>query len=221
MKQWWRDRRPYVISGLAYTLARTLAMSLRVAVVNYGAVENLPTGRIFCGWHGRSLIPANFFRKRGYWVIISHSRDGEMQSRIFKRFGYNIIRGSTGRGGARALIESIKVLRNNATMAITPDGPRGPIGVVQEGVMLMARKTGCALIPVGSYAKPAWFISTWDEYMIPLPFAKAVFIFGEPIYVDADASPEAVEEKRKQLETEIHRLQAEAKRLVSKRRNSA
>lgn len=214
MKQWWRERRPYVLSGLIFFFARAIAATLRLQLVNYGSVETIRTGKIFCGWHGRSFIPGTFFRKRGYWVIISHSRDGEMQTRIFKRFGYNVIRGSTGRGGARALIESIRVLRDNASMAITPDGPRGPSGVVQEGVMVMAKKTGCALIPVGTYARPAIFFKTWDDYMIPLPFARAVFVFGAPIYVPSDAAPEAVEEQRKLLETEIHRLQAEAKSLV-------
>src|SRR5436305_14161898 len=97
-----------------------------VEASNFDRVKDLNGGRIYCGWHGHSFIPAHFFRKRGYWVIISHSRDGETQKRIFAKLGYNIIRGSTGRGGVRALIEAIRALRNGATMAITPDGPRGP-----------------------------------------------------------------------------------------------
>jgi hypothetical protein len=186
--------------------------------VDYQHVEAVTTGKIFCGWHGRSLIPANYFRKLGYWVIISHSQDGEMQTRIFTRFGYNIIRGSTGRGGVRALIESIKVLKKNGSMAITPDGPRGPSGVVQEGVMMMAQKSGCALIPVSTHAKPSFYVNTWDKYMVPMPFAKAVFMFGEPIYVPPDSTPEEVELLRKRLEDEIHRLQSEAENWFSRKR---
>jgi lysophospholipid acyltransferase (LPLAT)-like uncharacterized protein len=211
VKQWWRDRRPYVLAPLLYTVIRLIAMTLRLKLYDYEPVKELPTGKIFCGWHGQSFIPANHFRKRGYWVIISHSRDGELQTRMFKWLGYNIIRGSTGRGGVRALIESIKVLKNGGIMAITPDGPRGPSGVVQEGVMMMAQKSGCALVPVATCAQPALYVPTWDRYMIPMPFAKCVFLFGEPLYVAKDSNPEAVEEVRLKLQSEIARLEEEAK----------
>jgi hypothetical protein len=180
-------------------------------------VEALPQGKIFCGWHGHSLIPGNYFRKRRYWVIISHSRDGDLQAVIFTKFHYQIIRGSTGRGGVKALIEAIRVLRQNESMAITPDGPRGPKGVVQSGVMMMAQKSGCALVPVGTYARPAWFAPTWDHYMVPIPFSRAVFLLGDPIFVPSGASEDVIEAKRLQLESEIHRLQEEARLRLTKK----
>ena len=99
-------------------------------------------------------------------------------------------------------------------MAITPDGPRGPSGVIQEGIMMMAQKSGCALIPVATYAKPAWFAPTWDKYMVPLPFARALFLIGEPVYVPSDSTPDQTELIRLTLQEEIHRLQTEAKALV-------
>ncbi|HZH98856.1 MAG TPA: DUF374 domain-containing protein, partial [Fimbriimonadaceae bacterium] len=148
MKQWWRDRRPYVVSGGVYFAARLIGKSLRLRVEGHERLAEIEGGKIVCGWHGRSLIPANFFKGKGVWAIISLSRDGEMQKRIFTKFGFQIIRGSTGRGGARAAVESIRVLRTGDTMAVTPDGPRGPSGVVQPGVILMAQKSGAALIPV-------------------------------------------------------------------------
>jgi lysophospholipid acyltransferase (LPLAT)-like uncharacterized protein len=214
VKQWWRDRRPYILSGLIYLFARTIGRSLRLKVIGWEQVQELKCGKIVCGWHGRSIIPANFFKGMGVWAIISHSRDGEMQTRIFRRFGFQIIRGSTGRGGVRAAIEAIRVLKQGDTMAITPDGPRGPSGEVQGGVMLMARKSGAALIPVGSSARPAWYAPTWDRYLVPWLFAKAVFVFGDPMYLKEDASEEEVETLRVQFEQEIHRMQAEADRLV-------
>src|SRR5476649_1139552 len=120
-------------------------------------MRNLPADDaklIFCGWHGRSFAFSDYFRGRGWYVIISHSSDGEMQTRIFSRLGYKIIRGSTGRGGVRAAREAITALEEGGTMAMTPDGPRGPSGVVQGGVMLMARKSGAGLVPVGIAARP-------------------------------------------------------------------
>jgi len=187
---------------------RTICVSLRYKV------DKLPveSKAIYCGWHGRSITFANFFRKRGWWVIISHSSDGEIQRRIFERFGYQIIRGSTGRGGERALVEAIRVLRDGGTMAMTPDGPRGPSGVVQGGVMKMAEKSGAALVPVGISARPRVLVKSWDRYMIPSPLARCVIMFGEPLYVPDKASKEQVEEVRLKLESEIHRVQAEAER---------
>ena len=152
---------------------------------------------IFCGWHGRSFAFADYFRRRDWWVIIS-------------RLGYRVIRGSTGRGGVRALKEAISALNDGGTMAMTPDGPRGPSGIVQGGVMRMALKSGAGLVPVGIAARPRLIAKSWDRYMVPLPFGKCVMIFGEPIYVPRDSTEEQVEEIRLQLEREIHRLEKES-----------
>lgn len=217
MKEWWRARRAVILPGMIYRVARMIYATLRLKVVGYEAVRDLPCGKIFCGWHGITLIPANFFSHRQVWVIISLSRDGEMQARIFSKFGFNIIRGSTGRGGARALVESIRVLKAKGVMAITPDGPRGPSGVVQGGVLTMAQKSGCALVPVGVYARPAWFAPTWDRYMVPWFFARAVFLMDEPIYVPPDASEDEVEALRLKLQEAIAKTQAEAKRVLTAR----
>jgi lysophospholipid acyltransferase (LPLAT)-like uncharacterized protein len=162
---------------------------------------------IFCGWHGRSFAFSDYFRQRGWYVIISHSSDGEMQNRVFKKLGYKVIRGSTGRGGVRAAVEAIRALKEGGTMAMTPDGPRGPSGVVQGGVMLMAQKSGAGLIPVGISARPRIVAKSWDKYIIPLPFSKILMIFGEPIYVPLKATEEEIEAVRLQLESEIHRLE--------------
>ncbi len=205
------------MSDLLYLIVRSIGMTLRIRTENFAAVKALPGGCVISGWHGRSFVAANFFRGKGMWVIISHSRDGDIQNRIFSRLGFKTIRGSTGRGGVRAAIEAIKVLRDGAWMALTPDGPRGPSGVVQPGVMTMAQKSGAALVPIGISARPRWLVRTWDRYMIPWPFAKALMIFGEPMFVPKDAAPEEVESLRLALEGEIHRLEAEAERKVGVR----
>ncbi len=210
MKEWWRRVRPNIVSGFMYNFVRLTGRTLRVQAINYEKVQALECGKIVCGWHGKSFVATAFWRGHGVWVIISQSRDGEIQNAIFKRLGFQIIRGSTGRGGVRAAVEGIRVLKGAATMAITPDGPRGPSGVVQGGVMLMAQKSGAALIPIGISSRPRFLARSWDRYMIPMPFAKAVMIFGEPVYVPKEANEEEVEEIRLQLEAEIHRLEREA-----------
>lgn len=212
MKKWWRSRRPYVLSGAIYSVARFIYSTLRLKVIGLENIRPTEVGKVYCGWHGHSLIGANFFRKQDIWAIISQSRDGEMQARIFSKFGFNLIRGSTGRGGAKALVQSIGVLKEGAQMVLTPDGPRGPSGVVQQGIMLMAKKSGCALIPVGNLARPAWHAPTWDRYLVPFPFAKAVMMFGDPVFVSLDASDAEVEEIRLRLQNEINRLQEACRR---------
>lgn len=184
--------------------------TLRVRSPGLEELKSLDKGVIMCGWHGKSFVPAYVLRNKGVWVIISHSRDGEIQNRVFSRLGYGVIRGSTGRGGVRAAVEAIRVLKKGAWMAITPDGPRGPSGVVQGGVMLMAQKSGAALVPVGVGAKPVWRVRSWDQYMVPRPFARALFLIGEPMFVPEGASEEEVEAIRLELEKRIHELDARA-----------
>lgn len=204
IKYRWRLVRPRILSGFLYSLVRAINSTIRFDMRNLPAEDSK---LIFCGWHGRSFAFSDYFRRRGWYVIISHSSDGEMQSRIFGRLGYKVIRGSTGRGGVRAAREAITALENGGTMAMTPDGPRGPSGVVQGGVMLMARKSGAGLIPVGISARPRFTAKSWDRYILPVPFAKCLMIFGEPLYVPAKATEEEAEEIRLKLQNEIHRLE--------------
>ena len=210
MKKRWRALRPYIMAPVGYFIARLIGITLRIEAVGHERYKDLECGVIFSGWHGKTFVAANFFRGQGVWTIISHSHDGEIQNRIFTRFGFKTIRGSTGRGGARAAAESIRVLKKGGTMAFTPDGPRGPSGVVQGGVMLLAKKSGAALVPVGVAADRTWLAPTWDRYMVPKPFARCLMLYGDPIYLPKSATDEEVEQARLQLEQAIGRLQSEA-----------
>ena len=97
-------------------------------------------------------------------------------------------------------------------MAFTPDGPRGPSGVVQDGILTMAMKSGAALVPVGVSASRRKLVKTWDRYLVPGFFARCLMIFGDPLYLPADASPEQIAEVRERLQAEMHRLEEEAER---------
>lgn len=219
MKQWWRNVRPGILAPLIFGVARLVGLTLRISTVNLERVLARPGGKVLAGWHGRTFLATRVFFGQGVWTIISQSRDGEMQNRIFQRFGFCTIRGSTGRGGIRAAVESIRVLREGHTMAFTPDGPRGPSGVIQDGMMLMARKSGAALVPVGVSADRRWLIGSWDRYMVPKPFARGLMIFGEPVTIPADADDAEVERIRIYLEREMHRLEAEAERRMGHPQN--
>jgi lysophospholipid acyltransferase (LPLAT)-like uncharacterized protein len=213
VKAWWRRVRPRVLGGPVAALVRLIGLTLRIRTINEDRFEAIEGGKILCGWHGRSSIAGAKYRDYGMWVIISLSKDGEIQNRIFQKLGFKTIRGSTGRGGERALVESIRALRNGAAMAITPDGPRGPSGVAQLGVLAMAKKSGCALVPIGISYRPRIILEkAWDKHMIPVPFGKSMMVYGDPYYVPKDATDEQVEEIRLKLQNDMHTLQTEAER---------
>lgn len=193
-----------------YWIARAIAATVRTEIHGFVQVDEIKQGRVFAGWHGRSFIPAIHMRGKGVWALISQSRDGEVQNGIFTRLGFRTIRGSTKRGGMRAAAESIRVLKKNETMAFTPDGPRGPSEVVQGGVITMAKKSGAALIPVGSSASRKWLAPTWDKYLVPKPFSKCVIYYGSPMFVSPDASDEEMEQARIRLQDQIKTAQAHA-----------
>lgn len=215
MKSWWRRNRPRLASRFVYLMARGICGSLRLKVEGESNLLEGTGGKIVSIWHGRSIIPAHHLRRRGIWALFSLSNDGELQSRIFGHLGFQMIRGSTGRGGERAAIEAIRVLRKGETLALTPDGPRGPAGVVQGGILLMAKKSGAAIIPMGASANPRWLIRSWDRYLIPKPFSRAYLVFGEPILVPESADEAQLEEVGQQLTEAMNRLQEEAEKRVS------
>lgn len=211
-----------VASFLVYWTIRFLAWSMRMRVVGEEAVSELQrqgSGVILVTWHGRNVVPITRFRNRGYWAIISTSRDGEYQNQIFQRFGWNTVRGSTSaRGAVQAALAMTKHLKAGATLAFTPDGPRGPRHQVQPGSIFLAQKSGCPIVPAGISAAPRKLMRTWDRYLVPLPFARAAVVYGEPIYIPADAKSE--EEQRQwadRIGAALDALEAEAERMVGAR----
>jgi len=183
-----------VVSFLVYWFVRLLTLTLRLRVIGEEKVRQLQqtgNGVILVTWHGRTMLPISRFRKAGYWAIISTSRDGEYQNQIFKRFGWQTVRGSTSaRGAVQAALTITKRLKAGGTLAFTPDGPRGPSHVVQPGAIFLAQKSGSPIIPAGISAFPRKLSRSWDGYMVPRPFARAVWIYGDPIYIPADAKSE-------------------------------
>ncbi len=218
---WWQRVRPRLLAFMVWCIARAIGLSLRLKVLHFEQVlERVREGKgaVLVTWHGRSLIPANFFKGRGFWAMISLSRDGEVQNHIFRRFGFRIIRGSTGRGGIRAALEAARRVAEGGILAFTPDGPRGPNRQVQPGALFIAQKARCPIIPAGVAAYPCKLLPTWDRYMIPLPFARGAFIFGEPIEVPEGIGEEEFERIRQQVEQAINALEAQAEQMVRQKR---
>ena len=210
-------RRAKRLGRLIYLLARGLGRTLRLSVEGWEPIERHlqeGTGAVMVTWHGRTLIPANYMKGKGFWALISLSRDGEVQAEIFRRFGFQILRGSTSRGGVRAALEAARVVKGGGILAFTPDGPRGPSKKFQPGALLIAQKAGVPIYPAGIAAYPRILLPTWDHYLIPLPFARAVFLVGEPVWVPPEADKDDFARLAEQLEGAINALEARAEHLA-------
>ncbi|HQX83099.1 MAG TPA: lysophospholipid acyltransferase family protein [Vicinamibacterales bacterium] len=161
-------------------------------------------------WHGRVLAATLFFRDRGIVVITSENFDGEWIARIIAKFGYGTARGSSSRGGARALVQLRRDLAAGRPVAFTVDGPRGPARVAQPGALWLAGATGHPILPFHIEADHAWTARSWDRHQIPKPGATLSVAIGEPMYVDG-TDDEVVEAARVDLELRLRALEQSLK----------
>jgi lysophospholipid acyltransferase (LPLAT)-like uncharacterized protein len=184
-----------IVPRVAVWLMMGLYRLFRIVHVNRGSPESCwAKGEriIFAFWHGRLLMMPFAYRGIPLATLISQHRDGEYISRIAVVFGSRVIRGSATRGGVRAFKQMILALKEGFNLVITPDGPRGPRAKVKSGVIELAKLTGAPIVPVTFSAARRRFLKSWDAFLLPLPFSRAVYIWGEPIYVDPLVTREEV-----------------------------
>ncbi len=153
---------------------------------------------IYAFWH-ETILLAHHYRKAPLQVLISEHADGEMIAQAAQHLGMGVVRGSTTRGGLKAVRE-IVAMKSRSHLIITPDGPRGPRQRVQMGVVYLAARTGLPIVPVGFACKKAWRIRSWDCFILPHPFSEAMSVFGEPIHVPRDADRDELERYRLYVE---------------------
>ena len=161
-------------------------------------------------WHGRILPATFYFRRRGIVVITSENFDGEWIARIIERFGYGTARGSTSRGGLKAMLQLKRDMGRGRAAGFTLDGPRGPARVAQPGAIWLAKATGNPVLPFHLEASAHWTMGSWDRTQVPKPFSTGALAIGEPIAVPADADDTEVERKRQALESSLSALESRA-----------
>lgn len=168
---------------------------------------------IFAFWHNRIFLMPYLFRR--LWqarrlhppaVLVSASRDGARLVTVLEQCGIVCVRGSSSRRGSAALRELARKVRAGHDAGITPDGPRGPRYVVQEGIISLAQLTGAPLLPISWVASRRIEFKSWDGFILPLPWARCVVRVGPPIRVPAGAAARA--EKRLELERVLRSLSA-------------
>ena len=194
---------------LAYWVIKILGRTLRLEEVNPEvprAFWDKGISAIGAFWHGRLLMMPYIFNGKKLSFLVSSHRDGQIVGKALERFGFHPILGSTNRRGAAAIKQMVKAIQNGSDVAIVPDGPRGPRQRVQFGVIELAKRTGRPVVPISFSTSKRKIFKTWDRFLLPYPFSKGVFIWGEPIHVDRNGDRAHVEERRILLETRLNEL---------------
>ncbi len=205
-----------LLCWIAANYIRLVYVTSRWRIEGHGpAEEMIRNGKplIAAFWHGRLLMaPTGWRRTAPLTVMISQHRDGEMSARTVHYFGVRAVRGSTTRGGATALREMLDIVKNGTSVAITPDGPRGPRMRAQMGIVLLARLSGAPIVPATYSVSRRRLASSWDRFIIALPFSRGLYLWGNPIHVAPNADEIALEAARFEVERSLNELSETADR---------
>jgi lysophospholipid acyltransferase (LPLAT)-like uncharacterized protein len=211
------------IAAIGYRVCSTLGKTLKWRVEGLQHYDEVVLdGRqpIMAFWHGRILPATIYFKNRGIVVITSENFDGEWIAGIIERFGYGTARGSTSRGGRRALIQMMRDMEAGRPTGFTLDGPRGPARVAQAGAVWLSKATGNPVLPFHLEADRHWTINSWDQNQIPKPFSTVSLVVGEPFVVPEDAEADEIEASRQNLEQRLQQLEARAVKLSQEDRHA-
>ncbi|RMF81095.1 MAG: DUF374 domain-containing protein [Nitrospirae bacterium] len=211
------DERPWVIqtvAAVASAVIKANGLSLRWEVAGWDHVARLEAAgerALFCFWHNRLLYICYYLSRLPLTMLISQSKDGAYISAVARWYGIQAVRGSSTRGGARALAALVALLRRGERhVGITPDGPKGPLYQVQPGLVALAQKTGRPVLPVALSATRVHRFASWDRFLVPLPFARVRLVVGEPLRLDPERH--RFEAERARVTAVLRRLTAEADR---------
>jgi len=210
---WSRRAQVAAIAGLGYPVINALGHTLRWRIEgahHYDAVVASGRPPIMAFWHGRILPATYYFRHRGIVVITSENFDGEWIARIIERFGFGTARGSSSRGGLKAMLKLVRDMEQGKPAGFTVDGPRGPARIAQPGAIWLARASGNPVLPFHIEASSHWTANSWDRTQIPKPFSTIALVIGEPLDVPADTTDEQLESARQELERRLGALETRA-----------
>lgn len=208
----WRRR---LAAFAAAALLRLCLRTWRILWHSSGQSPKTDGAVIYCVWHNRlPAALASYFSDfvRAHWpdsglgAMISASRDGTLIASVVQRFGVQPVRGSTSRRGPQALLEATTWLERNYSIVITPDGPRGPVYQIQDGIILLAQVSGRPIVPVSNFTRWKLRLRSWDGFQIPLPFARCHCYYGEPIWAPREATDAQREALRQKLEQSMRAI---------------
>ena len=207
---WSRRIQIPLIAAAVYSVIRLLGPTLRYEVMGWQHAERVYASKkqiIWAFWH-RVIIPIVWwYRNHGVVIMNTTAFDGQWTRKVIEWLGFGTAQGSSSRGGLRGLAVMAKRLGEGVDCGFTIDGPRGPRYVAKPGPVILARKTGCPVMVFHiGVDRGITFEKTWDHFLLPKPFARAVILFAPSIYVPPDANPEALEAKHAEMQRELERV---------------
>jgi lysophospholipid acyltransferase (LPLAT)-like uncharacterized protein len=210
----WQRAQILLAAWAGYLAVLLVGRSLRWEVSgweNWEAARRVGKGLIYTFWHREIFAATWFWRKRGIVVMTSQNFDGEYIARIIQQHGYGAARGSSSRGGARALVEMVRCHRKGLDTAFTIDGPRGPRFLAKPGSVLLARSTGAAILCFHAAVRRRFvFRRSWDLTEFPLPFTRAAMFIAPPIVVPPDADRDEQARKLQEVQSTLDDLRSRA-----------
>jgi lysophospholipid acyltransferase (LPLAT)-like uncharacterized protein len=213
----WRQFKATAIATIGVPVIEALGSTYawrEIGVEHLARVRSQGRHPILALWHGRILAATLYFRDRQIVAMTSENFDGEWVAQLMSRFGYHAARGSTSRGGARALAQLRREMAEGYATAFTVDGPRGPARVAQPGAAWLASVTGNPIVPFHIEADRYWTVKSWDTHQVPRPGARLAIAIGAPIDVPPNATEEDIEAGRRRVEHALIDLESDAKSLL-------
>jgi lysophospholipid acyltransferase (LPLAT)-like uncharacterized protein len=198
--------------AFGFRLLQLLGRTLHYEIDDRTGIVGRPVTANYIGalWHNRllvfPLILRRFFPERHGAALISASRDGDLLADAVQRFGYDVVRGSSSRLGATAILQLTQVLSSGGDVVITPDGPRGPAYELGPGIIFLAQKSGAPVVPVNLEYSRCWRLGSWDRFIVPRPFAKVRVLINRPHHVATTATSEEFEAERLALQNAMMAL---------------
>ena len=198
--------------AFGFRLLQLWGRTLRYEIDDRAGIVGRPVTENYIGalWHNRllvfPLILRRFFPQRHGAALISASRDGDLLADAVQRFGYDVVRGSSSRLGASAILQLTQVLAAGGDVVITPDGPRGPAYELGPGIIFLAQKSGAAVLPMNLEYSRCWRLVSWDRFIVPRPFAKVRVLINRPHNVKSTTTPEEFEGERLALQNAMMEL---------------
>lgn len=192
---------------------RLLLKTLRIQIANGEAIAkavNEKRNFVSAFWHGSMMIGWYIHRKKNMAALVSQSKDGDVLASVLEKWKYNVVRGSSSVGGQDALATMVELTSKNYSLAITPDGPRGPIHKMKAGAVITAKKSSTPLFLAGIGIKNKFVLKSWDHFEVPKPFSKVVVIYSDPILIGDSLNRDETNEKIIECDRLMNKLQKKA-----------
>jgi lysophospholipid acyltransferase (LPLAT)-like uncharacterized protein len=198
-----------VLPALAAFAIKTLLVTCRVVKTegterHDEAIRSSGGGAVYVTWHQRMFYFFYFGGSHHVTTMVSRSRDGEYVARLASWLGFRTVRGSSSRGGATAVRELVRRIREGELGGMLADGPQGPPRVAKTGTVMIARDAKVPIIPVLWGADRCWTFNSWDRYLLPKPFAKIILLAAEPLWIPENAKGEELDPYRRLLEERMN-----------------